>query len=343
MITKRNRIALSAGLTLVAATALTACSSGSGGSTGAGTGTGTESGSTDGTTTVRMATLPWIGYGPWYVAEEQGIFEENGLDVEQTNFNTDADLNAAFVSGNVDVANVATHTALLMQQAGVPVKIVMIEDISTTADAIVVPSGVGSVEDLAGKRIAYEQGTTSDLLLNYALDSAGLSIDDVTPVPMAASDAGAALIGGQVDLAVTYEPYISTALEQGDDLELLFTAGELPGLVSDVLVVSDAYLESNPDTIEALVESWGAAIEYYDSDTEAARAIIAEAVGEDPEALTTAFEGVEYYTREENATELGGAFSEETIPLVLEAAESAGIITGDVSLEGLVDTSFVEG
>jgi NitT/TauT family transport system substrate-binding protein len=338
MITTRNRLALSVGITLAAATALTACSSGG----DAGTGTSTESGGAGDTTAVRMATLPWIGYGPWFIAEEQGIFEENGLDVEQTNFNTDADLNAAFVSGNVDVANVATHTALLMQQAGVPVKIVMIEDISTTADAIVVPAGVGSVDDLAGKRIAYEQGTTSDLLLNYALDTAGLTIDDVTPVPMAASDAGAALIGGQVDLAVTYEPYISTALEQGEDLELLFTAGELPGLVSDVLVVSDSYLESNGDTISALVESWGSAIEYYESDTEAARGIIADAVGEEADALTTAFEGVTYYTRAENASELGGSFSTETIPLVLKAAESAGIITGEVNVNGLVDTSFVE-
>jgi NitT/TauT family transport system substrate-binding protein len=318
--------------TLVAATALTACSS-SGDDSADGAG---------GTTTVRMATLPWIGYGPWYIAEDQGIFAANDLAVEQTTFNTDADLNAAFISGKVDVANVATHTALLMAQSGVPIKIVQIEDVSTTADAIVVPAGVDSIEDLEGLRIAYEQGTTSDLLLNYALSTAGMTLDDVVPVPMAASNAGTALLGGQVDAAVTYEPYITTALDQGGDFSLLFSAGELPGLISDVLVVSDDYIESNGDTVGALVDSWGSAVESYDSDTEGGRAIIAEGVGEDAEALGTAFDGVSFYDSEENASDLGGSFSTETIPLVLKAAESAGIITGDVDLDGLVDTQFVE-
>ena len=39
--------------------------------------------------TFRMGIEPWLGYGPWRVAEKQGLFEKNGLDVKITNFTTD--------------------------------------------------------------------------------------------------------------------------------------------------------------------------------------------------------------------------------------------------------------
>lgn len=295
----------------------------------------------DKTQAVRMATMPWIGYGPWYIAETDGIFADAGLTVEQTEFEGDAEVNAAFISGNVDVANVATHTAMLMKQAGVPIKIVLIEDVSTTADAIIAPAGIESIADLAGKKVAYEQGTTSDLLLNYALEDAGMTLDDIVAVPMNAADAGVALIGGKVDAAVTYEPYIQTALAEDADLGVLFSADELPGLISDVLVVSDDFIAEHPDTIQALVSSWGLALDSYNADQTAGRAIIADAVGEDAEALASAFDGVIFYDGAQNAEELGGSFLSDAMPLVLKAAQAAGIVSGDVDLSALVDPQFV--
>ena len=38
-----------------------------------------------------------------------------------------------------------------------------------------------------------------------------MTIDDIEKVPMPAADAGAALIAGQVPVAVTYEPYLTLA------------------------------------------------------------------------------------------------------------------------------------
>lgn len=291
---------------------------------------------------VRMAIQPWIGYGQWYVAEEEGFFADNDLDVEMTSFNTDADLSAAFASGSVDVANVATHTAMILIESGVPIKVVLVEDVSTTADAILAGNGIESVEDLRGKSVAYEQGTTSDLLLNYALDSVGLTLADITPVPLPASNAGAALIAGQVDAAVTYEPYITTATQDSSEVRVLYTAGEEPGLISDVLIVSDTFAADHPDAVRGLVNAWGQSVDFYNENTDEARAIIAAGVGEDAEALATAFDGVQYYDLEDNRSELSGAFVEDTLPVVLKAAQNAGIITGEVDLSSVIDAQFIE-
>ena len=46
--------------------------------------------------------------------------------------------------------------------------------------------------------------------------------------------AGAAAIAGRVDAAVTYEPYLTVALKQGKGFHLIYTAGQRPGIISDL-------------------------------------------------------------------------------------------------------------
>ncbi|TGV62635.1 ABC transporter substrate-binding protein, partial [Mesorhizobium sp. M2D.F.Ca.ET.160.01.1.1] len=115
-------------------------------------------------------------------------------DVQIVNFAEDKDINAALASGHLDADHIATHTAMGMVAAGLPVKIVLLLDVSMTADAIVAGKDVTSIADLKGKQVAFEEGTTSDILLKYALAKNGMSIADVQPVPMPAADAGGALI-----------------------------------------------------------------------------------------------------------------------------------------------------
>ncbi|MDR2379651.1 MAG: ABC transporter substrate-binding protein, partial [Bifidobacteriaceae bacterium] len=192
-------------------------------------------------TKVSIAIQPWLGYGAWYIAQDQGYFADNGLEVELVDFEADADMLAALAAGQVDALNVASHGALLMIETGVDAKIVLLEDASTSADAIITSGGIASVKDLAGQEVAYEEGTTSDLLLNYALSEAGLSIDDIKKVPMGAAEAGAALIAGRVPAAVTYEPYITEAKAQNDAVEVLYEASAKEGLISDVLMVGGSF------------------------------------------------------------------------------------------------------
>jgi NitT/TauT family transport system substrate-binding protein len=132
---------------------------------------------------------PWLGYGQWHIAAKKGLFAKEGLsDVQIVNFTEDKDINAALASGQLDAANIATHTAMGMVAAGLPVKIVTLLDFSLNADAILAGKDIQSIADIKGKEVAFEQGTTSDILLNYALANNGMTIADVKPVPMPAAD-----------------------------------------------------------------------------------------------------------------------------------------------------------
>lgn len=292
--------------------------------------------------TVKIALEPWLGYGQWYVAQSKGFFAKEGLkDVQIVSFQEDKDLNAAMAGDQVNVACVSTNTAMAMVSAGLPVKAVLLMDFSNTADAILAPDSITTMQQLKGQKVAYEEGSTSDVLLHYALDQAGIPFSDITKVPMPAADAGSALLAGRVPVAVTYEPYISAALASGKNYHRLFTAGVNPGLISDVLIVPDAMIKKNPGQIAALIRSWQDAITYYNANVKEGRSIIAVAVGSDLASLNTAFDGVTYYTVPTARAAFNGSFRDKTFGDVLKAAQAAGLVTGNVTQAQVLDASFL--
>jgi NitT/TauT family transport system substrate-binding protein len=292
---------------------------------------------------IKMGIEPWLGYGQWHIAAKKGMFVKAGLGaVEVINFNTDADINAALAAGQLQCGNIATHTAMNFIAAGLPIKIVALLDVSKTADAMLSDGSVTDIKGLKGKQVAYEEGTTSDILLNYALSQNGMTIADIEKVPMPASDAGSALIAGRVPVAVTYEPYLTLAQQQNKAVKMIYSAGENPGLISDVFVVREEFLKEKPGQVVALLKAWDMALADYRADTTGGRAIISEAIGAKPEELATAFDGVIYYSIAENKTELAGNFATKVVPEVHKAARTAGILQKDVDLTTAIDTRFVD-
>ncbi len=289
--------------------------------------------------TFQMGIEPWLGYGGWLVADREGLFANNGIDVKIATFTTDDEINAALVAGKLDGANIATHTALRLKSEGTPITIVTLLDQSNGADAIIAKKSIKSIADLKGKKVAYEQGTTSDLLLNAALAANAMTLADITPVKLPAADVAAALQSGQVDVGVTYEPYITPFLAKNTDFASLYPASNIPGIVSDVFVVRDEVLKSKPGQIHGLLVSLGEAIDSYNSNPKAAQDIISTGVGAKPGELDLAFKGVKLYTTAEAKALLAGDFSTKTLPAVLKAATDAGIITKPVDTTTIIDTT----
>lgn len=292
--------------------------------------------------TVKLGVQPWLGYGPWHIAAAKGYFKKNGLDdVQIVNFSEQKDIDAAMAGGQLDVASVPTHSAVVVAQTGLSTKTVLLLDFSLTADAIMA-KGVDSVKDFKGKKVAFEEGSTSDVLINYALAQNGMSINDIQRVPMPAAQAGSALIAGQVPISVTYEPYLTVALGQDKAAKIVYSAGEDPGLISDVLTVHDDMIKKKPGQILALIKSWDDGLAFYRANVKEGRAIIAKAVGSTPEELATAFDGVQFYSVSENAQHLGKDFATKTIADVAKAAKAAKILQSDTVPAGFIDSSFVE-
>lgn len=291
---------------------------------------------------IKMSIIPWLGYGPWLVAQDKGYFKDEGLqEVDIISFNAVTEVFSAFTSGQVQAANMSSNSALLLSTLSDDVAIVMMEDFSLKADAILAGKDIKSIKDLKGKRVAYEEGDTSDVLLNYALKANGMSLDDIVKVPMSPAQAATAVIAGQEPVGVSYEPYLTTALSQNKDIRTLYTAGEDPGLISDVLVVSKKMIKEKPGQVLALVKAWDKGMQFYRTHTAQAREIIAKGVGASPEELQTAFDGVVYYDLTENKKHFLGEYVDVTLPKVVDGMLGAKQIKNKIDAKVLIDGRFV--
>jgi NitT/TauT family transport system substrate-binding protein len=296
-------------------------------------------------TEVNIGTQPWIGYGPFWIADEQGFDEDHGVDIKLTQFSTDQDLESGFASGRFQAANNANNTLIRLADLGLDYKIVLMEDVSLEADAVLScdPNirSIGDLEGAEGVSVAFEEFSVSDVLFRYALSQEGISFDQIDYSPIPAADAGTAAVAGRVDVATTYEPYLQAAIQEGEDCEVIYTAAERPGLISDALAVNTQFAEENPEAVAGVLQAWDDAVDFYNENTEEAQAIIAENVGEKPEDLEASFEGVELYDLEQSQEYLENEYTglwDEIRGIMVEQ----GQIESEPNVEDYLDTSFGE-
>lgn len=292
------------------------------------------------TVTINMGTEPWIGYGPWWIAKAKGFDKANGINLNMINFTTDADRESAFAGGKTDMSNVPTHALAKILNAGSrPFKTILFEDISMTADAMIAPKDITSIKQLRGKKVAFEAGTTSDILLRYGLMKNGMTIKDIKVVPLAAADAGAALVAGRVNIAVTYEPYLTAAIQHGKGLHIIYAGAARPGLISDCLIVSTAFAKAHPASVVAALKTWQQAMAYFRSNPADAQKIIAAKVGATPAELKTSFAGdIINNTKQSNVF-----IANKLHPLLNDIStilRSEGVVKGSPNVIGTLDPSF---
>lgn len=289
--------------------------------------------------TLNLGTQPWIGYGPFTIADKQGYSRDEGLEVNFVTFASDTEANTAIAAGQIDAMNAGVPQALRFADAGLPIKIIRLQDVSTTADGIMARPGIDSLADLKGRRVASEEGSLTAIELYYALSTVGLTTDDVTVVNIPVSQSSGALVSGQVDAAVTYEPFMTALRAEG--MELIFTAGAKPGLIGDALVARQQVIDERPGQLAALIRAWQRALDFYASDTERAQQIIAEDLGSTLEDLGPSFAGVTFFSVADNRRELGGVYA-ETLELEAGYAREAGLTKGEVDAASLLEPRFVE-
>ena len=291
--------------------------------------------------TFKIATNAWIGYGPWYVAMDQGFDTEEGVELDLVNIEDPSAFRAAALSGDVNGANFATSD-WLKNYDKLDMPVVLLQDVSTGADALVATAGITSLADLKGKRVAYQTGEFNEIMVDTALKQSGLTLDDVTQVEIPVEQSAAALISGQADAAVMYEPHISAALAADPTLTSIYTAGENPGIIGDVLAVNSDFLKANPATVTAVIKAWDRGVAFLAANPEKGRQIVADAMGTPLEDLTAAFDGVSYYTAADNVEQFSDAFPNVTAPMILDALKATGQITSGPDLSKAIDTSFAE-
>ena len=144
-------------------------------------------------------------------AEQMGYMEEQGITLELSSFQDGPTIISAMESGSIDVGYIGDGAHKLCAQGNA--EIIALSHISN-GDAVIGGPNVKTLEDLAGKTVAYAAGTSSEVILTNALTSVGLTMNDITAMNMDASAIVTAMMTGDVDACALWSPESLTVLEQ---------------------------------------------------------------------------------------------------------------------------------
>lgn len=264
---------------------------------------------------------------PYYVAQDQGFFEDAGLKADATFTGGGAETVQAVVSGSADFGTETSGAAAIGAFAeGAPLKIVAAS--TTGLDLVWFAETGGSIkqrEDLAGKKVGYSATGSSSHIGVLAL-SAALEEQGLEPVQAEAiggpPDNFTAVKTNQIAAGWTQPPFFLQEVADGE-LEIVARGSELgdyKDVAMRVIVTNSRWAEENPETVTRFLEVQSQAWDWIFDNPEEAVAIWKEAADlQEPEdILMTSFD---YYERE--ALRL---FPFDGVDVLLKDAEEFGFL-----------------
>jgi NitT/TauT family transport system substrate-binding protein len=229
-------------------------------------------------TDVRVRLNIWVGCVGGLIANggldtaAGSIYADKGLKVSFKIIDDWTEGSAALASNNVDIMLTTTDVwgkdFGQFQDKGVNAHAFYMVDWSRGADGVIGAQGIKSIEDLAGKTVAFAPYTPSHFLLWNGLKSSGLTTeqrneifnkavhtkDGIEPATLFAQQ--------KVDAAVAWDPDMSDAVAKRPGSRKIYDTRIANRLIADVLVVSDRFAVANPGTLLKFIQGWLEGVEF---------------------------------------------------------------------------------
>jgi sulfonate transport system substrate-binding protein len=245
-----------------------------------------------GQTTGGTLNIDFATYNPLsLVVKENGWLEDaladQDIDVNWVQSAGSNKANENLRAGAIDVGSTAGSAALLARSNGSPIKTIDIYSQPEWAALVVAPdSGITSVADLAGKKVAATKGTDPYFFLLQALDAEGVDPADVTIENLQHADGSTALFNGSVDAWAGLDPIMAGAEQDGATLLYRNVDFNSYGFLN----ATEEFLTEKPDVAQTVVNAYEKARAWAQENPEETAQILADVAGIDLAVASTVIE-----------------------------------------------------
>ena len=285
------------------------------------------------------------------LASSDAIQKATGWDVEWRKFAAGTDVIAAMASGDVVLSELGSSPLAIAASQGVDLQLIAFSDVIGKAESLIVSndSGIKTLADLKGKRVAVPVGSTAHFSLMGALQHEGIGENEVTIMNMPPDQIAAAWGQNAIDAAWIWQPVQSEILKTGSLLIGADQTAEWGFPTFDGWVVDRKFGEANKDQVTAFLKEIDRVNKAYLDDPAAWTAdsepvkTLASATGADPAQVPEILEGFTFLpmSTQVSATWLGGAGA--TIKGTAEFLKAAGRIDSvKEDYSGFVNESFAD-
>ncbi|MEQ8806761.1 MAG: NrtA/SsuA/CpmA family ABC transporter substrate-binding protein [Rhodospirillales bacterium] len=231
--------------------------------------------------------------GVTIIAKDKGFFEKHGLDISVSGFTSGKQCLNAVLGGAAEIATTAEAPTTAAAMSKQPIAFLARMEYSDLKTLTAAGSGIKSLADLKGKKIAFTAGTGSEVYTVALLKKAGLSKSDVKLTNLRPQDMLPALSAGDIDAYNTWEPHVSNGVKaMGAKVAELDTKGIYAETFN--IVVMKAYLKDNPELVAAFLKALIEAEAWMKANPEEAIATVAKVAGMKADALAAIWKDYVY-------------------------------------------------
>jgi len=248
---------------------------------------------------LKVANYQYLSNAPLFIAEAEGYFEAQGLDVELIDFGSASnEIVPGLIAGRLDAAGISVGSAMLNAALqGNHVKAVADKgyfDPEGCATNAWVGSkqflASGAADDLSmikGKRVASTVGGAMEYTLDLLLAQEGLTQADIEHVAIEQSAARIEALGnGSLDVSVLSEPWVTRALEAGAGEVWVPVSALAPNLSVGAIVFGPSILDDNPEAGRRFMIAYLQAVrQYNEGKTDRNVEIIARYTKQEPDDI----------------------------------------------------------
>lgn len=241
----------------------------------------------------------------------------------------------AAAGDHVDLLNVGNIPPVIARANGIDVKIIAKSAFNPATNAVLVSpnSSIHTIEDLKGKKVAVQVGSSVHYFLSQVLAEKGLTLADVQLVNLPGPDQGPALESGNVDAIVLWMPY-RTQLEMAGKARVLIDSAHFSGGIG-VYMVRTAFGQQNPKLVQCFLKATQQANNYLKKHPQEALKLLAASSQFPPDVLKQSLEGFDW--------SMGITPKDvKAIDGIKHFLKDTNVIRKDFAIQELFDTSYYQ-
>lgn len=234
----------------------------------------------DATTKVRVARIPVLDTLPLFVAQQEGLFEKHGVQVEIIPVASAPERDQLIASGQADAMINEVLSTMFANKESIQFQTVRYARTATSSAPVfrilsAKESGITALDQLKGVPVGVSDGTIIAYLTERLLQAEGFSAEEIqtTSVP-SISDRMALLGSGQLKAAMLPDPLATLAMQQG--VNLVLDDSSHPEYSFSTLTFSKAFLDANPTTVKNFLAAWEDAVDLINADGSRWTALLSE-------------------------------------------------------------------
>ena len=294
---------------------------------------------------VRAVVVPILMTAPFHIAQEEGYFADENLEVEFVRLTRNIDAIPALAQGQVDAGTGQLTIAMLNAIAGgARIRAVVgnghLAPDGCTFHGIVVRRDLVEATESTGPELFHGRRVELDIALPHAywfekvLQPAGLTLDDIEIVNVPTAATVDAFVTGAFDATGVTEPRITQILESGQAVLWKGAEEVVPDYQQNLIFFGSNLLDERPEVGERFIKALLRGIEQYN-------------LGKTERNLEI-LEGAMRLSREELATMCwvsmyaDGRMHPEGFVGYQEWAMQRGLVDHVLSADELIDTRFLD-